>query len=231
MMAMKEKKPGDHIILRLKNTESPLILKWINNQSNLSDSIRYLVEEEIKAHSVRDLQEYIPAKRKPLEVQVETAATEEVPKIQRISEERALAANDRSQPESEQNLQNEANSQVETAKNTEHEAIGHERENQEETSVHHLPEREEQAKETTEELESVKRLEPNEESEPTSETVQELKDQPGSELTSESEGDFRKESRTGQENEPVSKTEPESVEQKEEEDELSDDIIDHCLNI
>ncbi|HEX7063513.1 MAG TPA: hypothetical protein VF199_00465 [Bacillales bacterium] len=78
-MAMKDKKPGDHIILRLKNNESPLILDWINHQSNLSDAIRFLVEEEIKAHAVRDLQEYIPAKRKPLEAAVEEAASEEVP--------------------------------------------------------------------------------------------------------------------------------------------------------
>ncbi|HEU5140948.1 MAG TPA: hypothetical protein VFT51_13290 [Bacillales bacterium] len=80
-MAMKDKKPGDHIILRLKNNESPLILDWINNQSNLSDAIRFLVEEEIKAHAVRDLQEYIPAKRKPLEAAVEQAASEEAPKV------------------------------------------------------------------------------------------------------------------------------------------------------
>lgn len=76
-MAMKQKKPGDHIILRLKNTESPLILEWINRQSNLSDAIRYLIEEEIKAHAVRDLQEHIPAKRKPLQVAAEQAAGQE----------------------------------------------------------------------------------------------------------------------------------------------------------
>ncbi|HET7628642.1 MAG TPA: hypothetical protein VFK44_09670 [Bacillales bacterium] len=65
-MAKKEKKPGDHIILRLKNNESPLVLEWMNRQSNLSDAIRYLIEEEIRANAVRDLQEYVPAKRKPL---------------------------------------------------------------------------------------------------------------------------------------------------------------------
>jgi len=66
-MTLKDKKPGDHVILRLKNQESPMIIDWMNAQSNLSDAIRYLIEEEIKAHDVRDLQEYIPAKRKPLQ--------------------------------------------------------------------------------------------------------------------------------------------------------------------
>lgn len=66
-MTLKDKKPGDHVILRLKNQESPMIIDWMNRQSNLSDAIRYLIEEEIKAHDVRDLQEYIPAKRKPLQ--------------------------------------------------------------------------------------------------------------------------------------------------------------------
>lgn len=63
---MKEKKQGDHIILRLKNNESAIILDWINRQSNLSDAIRYLIEEEIKANQIRDLQEHIPAKRQAL---------------------------------------------------------------------------------------------------------------------------------------------------------------------
>jgi hypothetical protein len=62
---MKEKKPGDHIILRLKKTESPEVLEWINKQSNLSDAIRYLIEGDIQNYSIRDLQEHIPAKRNP----------------------------------------------------------------------------------------------------------------------------------------------------------------------
>lgn len=42
-------------------------MEWINRQSNLSDAIRYLIEDDIKQHAIRDLQEYIPAKRKSLE--------------------------------------------------------------------------------------------------------------------------------------------------------------------
>ncbi|HET7615917.1 MAG TPA: hypothetical protein VFK27_03080, partial [Bacillales bacterium] len=76
-MAMKAKKPGDHIILRLKNNESPLIIDWMNHQSNLSDAIRFLIEEEIKANAVRDLQEYIPAKRKPLKAAAAQAENRE----------------------------------------------------------------------------------------------------------------------------------------------------------
>lgn len=64
---MKEKKPGDHIILRLKKTESPSVVQWINKQSNLSDAIRYLIEGDIQQHDIRDLQEHIPAKRSAVE--------------------------------------------------------------------------------------------------------------------------------------------------------------------
>lgn len=226
---MKEKKPGDHIILRLKNTESPLILEWINSQSNLSDSIRYLVEEEIKAHSVRDLQEHIPAKRKPLEVQVETAVTQEIEGNQRVSTEKNVVTRDKPQSISEQNLENEPNLQVKTG----HQAIGHQRQDQEETSVHPLPEREEQSKETAERLESVKRLESSPGFEQASESMKELGPEKESDPFSESEGDFRKkpEAEVKQEKDPESETERKSEEREEEEEEFSDDIIDHWLNI
>ena len=229
MMAMKEKKPGDHIILRLKNTESPLILEWINSQSNLSDSIRYLVEEEIKAHSVRDLQEYIPAKRKPLEVQVETAVTQEIAGNQRVSTEKTLGTRDKPPSVSEQNSQNESNLQVKTGRK----AIEHKRQDQEETSIHPLPEREEQSKETAEGLESVKRSESSSGFEQASESMEKPEPENESEPFSESEGDFRKkpEAEAKQEKDPESETERESEEREEEEDEFSDDIIDHWLNI
>lgn len=89
---MKEKKPGDHIILRLKNNESPIILDWINCQSNLSDAIRYLIEEEIKSHDLRNLQESIPAKRKPVSVESKQIAA---------SVEQDVEPESRSEPEPE----------------------------------------------------------------------------------------------------------------------------------
>lgn len=79
---MKEKKPGDHIILRLKNNESPVIIDWMNRQSNLSDAIRYLIEEEIKAHDLRNLQESIPAKRKPIPLEAGQSAAS----LEKVSE-------------------------------------------------------------------------------------------------------------------------------------------------
>ncbi|MGC4377212.1 hypothetical protein WD019_09785 [Fictibacillus sp. Mic-4] len=59
----KQKKPGDNISLKTKKNESPLIIEWINGQTNLMDSIRYLIENEIAANGVRNLQNYIPAER------------------------------------------------------------------------------------------------------------------------------------------------------------------------
>jgi hypothetical protein len=60
---MKPKKPGDNISLKTKKNESPIILQWINCQTNLMDSIRYLIENEVAANGVRNLQHYIPADR------------------------------------------------------------------------------------------------------------------------------------------------------------------------
>lgn len=59
----KPKKPGDNISMKTKKNESPLVLDWINSQTNLMDSIRYLIENEVAANGVRNLQKYIPAER------------------------------------------------------------------------------------------------------------------------------------------------------------------------
>lgn len=59
----KQKKPGDNISLKTKKNEAPAIIDWINSQTNLMDSIRYLVENEIKANGVRNLQQHVPADR------------------------------------------------------------------------------------------------------------------------------------------------------------------------
>jgi hypothetical protein len=60
---MKPKKPGDNISLKTKKNESPVIIEWINGQTNLMDSIRYLIENEVTANGVRNLQHHIPAQR------------------------------------------------------------------------------------------------------------------------------------------------------------------------
>ncbi|QJC53947.1 hypothetical protein HGI30_22075 [Paenibacillus albicereus] len=59
----KIKQPGENISLKTKKNESPEVMDWINGQSNLMDSIRYLVENEIRANGVRNLQLFIPAER------------------------------------------------------------------------------------------------------------------------------------------------------------------------
>lgn len=59
----KPKKPGDNISMKTRKNESPLVLDWINSQTNLMDSIRYLIEKEVSANGVRNLQQHIPAER------------------------------------------------------------------------------------------------------------------------------------------------------------------------
>ncbi|QYR21786.1 hypothetical protein KZ483_01715 [Paenibacillus sp. sptzw28] len=59
----KIKQPGDNISLKTKKNENPAIMQWINAQTNLMDSLRYLIENELHQHGVRNLQSCIPAER------------------------------------------------------------------------------------------------------------------------------------------------------------------------
>ncbi|GAA3410476.1 hypothetical protein ACFFNY_21630 [Paenibacillus hodogayensis] len=59
----KQKLPGENISLKTKKNESAVIMDWINSQSNLMDSIRYLIENELRANGLRNLQHYIPSDR------------------------------------------------------------------------------------------------------------------------------------------------------------------------
>ena len=55
--------------LSLRDDESPALVKWLYEQGNLSDSLRYLIEQEIKQHGIRNLQKYIPAVRDPISLE------------------------------------------------------------------------------------------------------------------------------------------------------------------
>ncbi len=66
MKLKKVKMPGENISLKTKKTEDPLIMQWLNAQTNLMDSLRYLMEKEISEHGVRNLQAYIPMERNML---------------------------------------------------------------------------------------------------------------------------------------------------------------------
>ncbi len=59
----KTKQPGENISLKTKKTEDSSIMEWINAQTNLMDSIRYLIENELSQNGVRNLQAYVPAER------------------------------------------------------------------------------------------------------------------------------------------------------------------------
>ncbi|OBZ10211.1 MULTISPECIES: hypothetical protein [Bacillales] len=63
----KTKLPGDNISLKTKKTEDPLVMQWLNSQSNLMDSLRYLVENEIALNGVRNLQAFVPTERNMLQ--------------------------------------------------------------------------------------------------------------------------------------------------------------------
>jgi hypothetical protein len=62
----KIKLPGENISLKTKKTEDPLIMQWLNAQTNLMDSLRYLMEKEISENGVRNLQAFIPMERNML---------------------------------------------------------------------------------------------------------------------------------------------------------------------
>nr|WP_275444641.1 hypothetical protein [Paenibacillus sp. ACRRX] len=58
--------PGENISLKTKKTEDPLIMNWINIQTNLMDSLRYLIEQEISQQGIRNLQAVVPVERNVL---------------------------------------------------------------------------------------------------------------------------------------------------------------------
>ncbi|NBD25144.1 hypothetical protein [Paenibacillus glycinis] len=62
----KTKQPGENISLKTKKNEDPAVMDWINAQSNLMDSLRYLIENEVQRNGVRNLQTCIPAERRAL---------------------------------------------------------------------------------------------------------------------------------------------------------------------
>lgn len=63
----KTKLPGDNISLKTKKTEDVLVMQWLNTQTNLMDSLRYLIENEIVLNGVRNLQAFVPAERSVLQ--------------------------------------------------------------------------------------------------------------------------------------------------------------------
>nr|WP_245247346.1 MULTISPECIES: hypothetical protein [unclassified Paenibacillus] len=52
--------------MKTKKTEDPSVMNWINAQTNLMDSLRYLIEHEILHNGVRNLQTFIPVERNVL---------------------------------------------------------------------------------------------------------------------------------------------------------------------
>lgn len=91
----KTKLPGENISLKTKKTEDPLIMAWLNTQSNLMDSLRYLVENEIAVNGVRNLQAYIPMERSRLQG---SAALQQANEIHPALKNEAIVASNTSIP-------------------------------------------------------------------------------------------------------------------------------------
>jgi hypothetical protein len=62
-------------------------MQWLNVQSNLMDSLRYLIENEIKSNGVRNLQAYIPVERNTLKTLVEIWESPEPPLEEEIDDD------------------------------------------------------------------------------------------------------------------------------------------------
>lgn len=98
----KTKSPGDNISLKTKKTEDPLVMAWLNAQTNLMDSIRYLVENEIRQNGVRNLQTYIPMERSGLhEASQQIAVAAEAAAVSEAAQVGQAASASHSEPEPE----------------------------------------------------------------------------------------------------------------------------------
>ncbi|ADC52372.1 hypothetical protein BpOF4_21884 (plasmid) [Alkalihalophilus pseudofirmus OF4] len=53
----KVKKRGESVILRTKKNEPNFIMDWINTQSNISESLRQLIEKDVAENGLRDVNE------------------------------------------------------------------------------------------------------------------------------------------------------------------------------
>lgn len=54
---------GKNFSVNTKKDENPTVIDWLNSQSNLSDSIRFLIQQDIMLYGIRNLQQMIPADR------------------------------------------------------------------------------------------------------------------------------------------------------------------------
>lgn len=62
-MEKKLKGPGDNVIIRLKNQENVNTLKWLNSQTNIAESIRFLIELDVFANGIKDYSQIVPLNR------------------------------------------------------------------------------------------------------------------------------------------------------------------------
>jgi len=98
----KTKSPGDNISLKTKKNEDPLVMAWLNAQTNLMDSIRYLVENEIRQNGVRNLQTYIPMERSGLhDASQQIAVAAEAAAVAEVAQAGQAASASYSEPEPE----------------------------------------------------------------------------------------------------------------------------------
>jgi hypothetical protein len=64
MARRKKMEAGKGFTFNSRDDEHDFVIEWFNQQDNVTDSIRYLIEQDIAIfRGVRNLQEYIPSKR------------------------------------------------------------------------------------------------------------------------------------------------------------------------
>ncbi|PLR70516.1 hypothetical protein [Bacillus sp. UMB0728] len=53
----KQKKAGDHVSFKLKDNERQYIVDWFNCQTSISNSLRYLIEQDYANNGIRDIED------------------------------------------------------------------------------------------------------------------------------------------------------------------------------
>ena len=82
----KLKQRGDSVILRTKKNEPNFIIDWLNKQSNISESLRHLIEKDVAENGVRDVKDEILNKQAYVPSNTVYTSYREIEQTQNVSE-------------------------------------------------------------------------------------------------------------------------------------------------
>ncbi|WP_209124363.1 hypothetical protein [Alkalihalobacillus sp. BA299] len=83
----KLKQRGDSVILRTKKNEPNFIIDWLNSQSNISESLRHLIEKDVAEYGIRDVNDEILNKHAYGHTYIANTEAENQPSINQIKKE------------------------------------------------------------------------------------------------------------------------------------------------